>query len=281
MTMIPTEAREDEFVSLLLARWEANFKKVEEIDDQLGVESLGKRKVINQAIEAFGKENGEKLVSDVQSLVSQYNTPDKVEQLVAAVNLIFRSLKDYEPTINAYLDENVRKIPEDEKPSEETQNALRVDRKKIVDGLNSIRELLKNQAPDWFETWGENIAQITNLRGAVGEKAKTGKRLAGQFQWDVNDEPLSEHKMGAVAQYLKVSVADLKDAIRAKYPDFDWEAPPKFFEFDAKDKKGVTRHITARNLSDETSEEDDDEDVELTVDVDMDEDESELFGSDN
>jgi hypothetical protein len=95
-----------------------------------------------------------------------------------------------------------------------------------------------------------------NKRGAVGERGTIGPRLP-KYQYRVNGTILSDNKLSAIVTFLKAkvkSVKEVREAIKAQLPDFDWENPPATFEFNI-----AGAHVQAEKLMDDSPDDDSDD----------------------
>lgn len=264
---MPELLTEDPFVFHLITKWNSNKELVEGLDEQLDAENLSKTKVLNSAVNtAEGYNESQPVVTAVQEILARLKENDEV--FVGVITALRRSLKPHDAVVAAYVAKNVVDIPDDQKISTDEEIKLRGDRKIAVDSNNAIRSLLEQQNPEWFALQGEGLLpKLENKKGAVGG-TKTGKRLVGTFQWQVEDTIIQQHQMGAVAKFLGTSVGDLRDSIKSQIADLDWENPPAEFVFNF-NKKVVKAH----RVDDDTP----NEDADISTEVEPEDDEDALF----
>jgi hypothetical protein len=225
------------------------------------------------------------------------------EDFAGLYETVRRTLKEFDARLDKFVDANITKVDESDKPKPEELEVMRKERKGLVDAMNGIRQLLEGTDANWFKAEGESLLlnadgkadKWENLRGAVGDRGQTGARLGGTFQFTVffedSETVLTDRKLGAVQIHLKKFVKNIGEvwkAIEAANPQFDRKNPPDRFEFTIEG-----RRIVANKMTDESSEEDDDtsEDINtLTLDVSDDDPEdfedsgenvTELFDDDN
>lgn len=257
---------EDLFVTSLVSKWNTNKELIDDLDESLKSESLGKTKLLNASVKA-AEEAGEAqpVVSAVNEILSRLDGNPEV--FVGVLTAIRRALKVHDKTLNDYVEENVVEVPEDQKLDIEAETKAREDRKKAVDSNNAIRGLLEAQSPEWFTSQGDAmLPKLDNMRGAPGKRGETGKRIVGTFQWMVEDTLIQAHQMGAVAKYLNTQVKDIRTAIEEQITGFDWENPPASFNFTFKGKP-----VSAKRIDDDTPDENgEDEDLSVEVDEDPD-----------
>ena len=274
----------DLFIQTLVEKWMESEKIVESLDEKMDVESFGKTKLLNSAFTDVGSLEVEKnplakMITDFFN--SEAITSDAV--FVGFFETLRRIQKNYEARKEAFVDANVVTIPDSEKPKPEEIEEWRKERKKVVDAMNGIRDLLKATANLWFESQGDKLLRVMeNKRGAIGKRGVLGKRLAGKFQFKVNGTILSDNKLSAIVNFLKSkveSVKEVREAIEAQNPNFDWENPPNNFEFNI-----AGAHVEAEKLIDDSPDEDsDDGDIEdiVTETADGDESQAVFFDEDD
>jgi hypothetical protein len=288
----------DPFTVALVQRWVDSKELVDQLDEKMALESFGRTKLLNTRFDAAnpnmeGKVANNSLAVSIRDALSADGLSD--EEFAGLYETVRRTLKEFDKRLDAFVEANITKVDESDKPKEAELVELRKERKSHVDNMNGIRTLLEGTAPDWFNSEGISILgkdKIENLRGAVGDRSKTGKRLGGTFQFTVfyedTETALSDRKLSAVQIYLKKhvkNVGELWKAIEEQNPNFDRANPPDRFEFTI-----AGRRIVANKMADESSEDDDDdstEDIdELTLDLsddnpeDFEADTKELFDDD-
>jgi hypothetical protein len=283
---------EDAFTLTLVQKWFEAKDQVDNLDEKMAVESFGRTKLLNTKFDEAnpGREN-KKANNDIAVTIRQHFDSLSDDQFAGLYETVRRVLKEYDKKLDNYVDKSLPKVDESDKPKPEELAKFREDRKTHVDNMNGIRTLLEGTAPDWFKAEGERILpKLENLRGAVGGREKTGKRLGGTFRFTVDpggdtETILSDTKLGAIPAYAPFkkagvkNIADVKKAIMDTNEGFDWDNPPTRFEFVLAGRK-----ILANKVTDESSEDDESEnDInELTLDVSDDDSEEtkELFDDD-
>jgi hypothetical protein len=270
---------ENPFTVTLVEKWLASKELVDTLDEKMALESFGRTKLLNTRFEAANPDMTDKkannpVATSIRNALSAEGLSD--EQFAGLYETVRRVLKEYDKRLDTFVDANITKVDESDKPKEAELVEFRKERKIHVDNMNGIRNLLEGTDPDWFKAVGVSILgkeKIDNLRGAVGDRAKTGKRLGGTFQFTVTDPEgtetaITERKLSAVQTHLKKfvkNVGELWKAIEEQNPNFDRANPPDRFEFTVSGHK-----IVANKMTDETSDDDDEstEDInELTLDL--------------
>jgi len=300
MSNVTLDTINDPFTRTLVEKWMDQRELVENLDDKMALESFGRTKLLNARFDAVnpdmeGKQANNSLAVSIRNALSEDGLSD--EDFAGMYETVRRTLKEFDKRLDAFVEANIKKVDESDKPGDAELAEMRKQRKTIVDAMNGIRSLLEGTSPDWFNAEGKRLLvnaegkeeNYVNLRGAIGDRAPTGKRLGGTFQFTVlyNDSEtvLSDRKLSAVQIYLKKyvkNVGELWKIIEAQNPNFDRGNPPDRFEFTVEDRKVVAVKMT--DESSEDDEEDSTEDInELTLDVDDDSDGNvtELFDDDD
>lgn len=251
------------FIQTLVEKWMESEKVVDELDEKMDVESYGKTKLLNGAFNNVGALDDEK--NPLAKFVHEFMKSEAVstdEQFAGFYETIRKIIKPYEVRLNSYVKDNTKTIPDSEKPKPEEIEEMRKERKVAVDAMNGIRGLLEATEKTWFEDTGKDLMRVMeNKRGAVGKRGELGPRLAGKYQFKVNGTILSDNKMSAIVVFLKSkvsSVKEVRDAIKAQIPNFDFENPPQEFAFNI-----AGAHVQAERLVDDSPDESDDEDDEI------------------
>jgi hypothetical protein len=249
----------DLFVQTLVEKWMESEKLVDELDEKMDVESFGKTKLLNSVFNNVGALEDEK--NPLAKIIHGFMKSEAVqtdEQFVGFYETIRRILKPYENRVNEFVKNNVTTIPESEKPKPHEIEEMRKERKTAVDAMNGIRGLLEATAKVWFDDQGSTLLNVMeNKRGAVGKRGTLGPRLP-KYQFKVNGTILSDNKLSAIVTFLKSKVKDVKEvreAIKAQLPNFDFENPPREFEFNI-----AGAHVVAEMLVDDSPDEDDNDD---------------------
>lgn len=271
----------DPFTLTLVTRWFESRDEVETLDEKMNIESFGRTKLLNTKFEEVNpgmeaKRANNPAANSVRGFLNADGLSD--DEFVGLYETIRRVLaSEYSKRIDAYVEKNLPKVDEKDKPNEEALLEYREERKKHVDNMNGIRMLLEGTATDWFKAEGDRLLpKFDNLRGAVGGREKTGERLGGTFRFTVigkdgEETILSDPKLSALPAYTPFkklgikTVGEVRKAIEEANPGFAWKTPPDRFEFTLAGLK-----VVAHKLTDESSEADDEEtnDIqELTLDV--------------
>lgn len=229
--------------------------QVEAIDDQINQEQAGPRRVRNQAADAVADQLSE-FVKQVKAQIDELFGADRV----GAVVLVNRILGDYTEEVKQYVEANV--TTNDVELSVEEQTKLRAQRKNLVDGMKAIRQSISVMAPDLLSD--PAFAEIKNLKGAIGGTGSRGPRLKGAWKFEVNGTLIAGTTLTDVKNAVGVNgVPDVRAAIVASNPGFDWETR-KNFSFEMKNADGEVTHTVHAT----TTESDPDED-EVDADTDL------------
>lgn len=274
----------DPFTVTLVEKWFASREQVANLDEKMALESFGRTKLLNGRYDEVNpgmtdKKANNPLARAIRDSLNIENLSE--EEFAGLYETVRRVLKEYDKRLDDYVNANITKVDESDKPKPEELEEMRKERKTFVDAMNGIRTLLEGTSPDWFTAEGKRLLvnaegkeeKFENLRGAIGDRGKTGKRLGGTYQFTVEYEgtetALSDRKLSAVQIYLKKfvkNVGELWKAIEEQNPNFDRANPPDRFEFTIEGRK-----IVANKMADESSDDDDDdstEDInELTLDI--------------
>lgn len=297
----------DPFTVTLVEKWLASREQVANLDEKMALESFGRTKLLNGRYDAVNPDMTDKKATNpvavaIRNALSADGLSD--EDFAGLYETVRRTLKEYDSRLDAFVNANITKVDESDKPKPEELEEMRKERKTYVDAMNGIRTLLEGTSPEWFEAEGKRLLvnaegkeeKFDNLRGAIGDRQKTGKRLGSTYQFTViyegTETALSDRKLSAVQIYLKKfvkNVGELWKAIEEQNPNFDRSNPPDRFEFTIAGRK-----VVANKMGDESSEEDDDSETttdinELTLEVSDDDPadfeqagvEKELFDDDN
>jgi hypothetical protein len=251
---------DDIFITTLVDKWMTQKDQVEQIDEDMNLDSLGKTKLLNAAYVSVNtdvkvgddvvsiKGPKDKPVNELAVTVRQYledhGTDD--ETFVGLHTTIDRLLSEYKSRVDKYVEDNKKEVSEADKLTEAQIAEKRDARKKLVDSMNGIRSLLEGTDANWWKDEGEALLvnadgardKYENLRGAFGTRAPMGERLGAAFTYSVRDTEgqtttaLTGKNLTDLKNFIKAdSVAELKKLIEEKNPGFIWKTPPDEFSF--------------------------------------------------
>lgn len=216
-------------LEMLKTSWQEQADKVSTYDEKLNTDG-GSGALARDAIDAYG--NADTVTRSVTDLV----TVTDPRELLAITALIRKVLRQVEPTVKKYVDEN--KVEAQELPAEEV-TSLRAGRKTAVDAANALRIAASASNPVWAGE-GTNLddmfPQLSNLRGAGPGQRKKSPRLRGSFSWALDGNAIPGTGVADVAKRLGVSVGDIKEAMMTywtekKGAEFPFGDPPDEFTF--------------------------------------------------
>lgn len=247
-----------ESLAPILTQAQETAKQIDSIDEQLNVEGSTKTRVLNAAadnvVDTFGS-----LADQVRSAIDEVHGVDRI----GVIALIRRELSNFDEEVKKYVEDNKTEGPT---VSVEEQVRLREERKNLVGAITAIRDLLSRMAPDLVS----EVPEYKNLRGAVGGTGTRGPRLKGTWTFAVGGVEIAGRTLGDVKAAVGASsVADVRTAIQAAHPTFDFDDPPSSFSFEVNGKM-----VQARTAESDPGDELDEADVDS-------EDNDDIFGDGN
>jgi hypothetical protein len=171
----------DPFTVTLVEKWFASKEQVTNLDEKMALESFGRTKLLNSRFDAVNPDATDKKATNpiavsIRTALSADGLSD--EDFAGLYETVRRVLKEYEARLDKFVDANITKVDESDKPKPEELEEMRKERKTAVDAMNGIRNLLEGTSPDWFTAEGKRLLvnaegkeeKYENLRGAIGDR---------------------------------------------------------------------------------------------------------------
>lgn len=195
------------------------LNRMQEIDNQLGVTGISRTAVLNRhAQDCPAAVEWATAVSDMIKSLDPDTAVAYIRALHRATNQTWKKLTD------AFVERNVPKVERvegQEDLSDEATVGLKTEFNTLAEQARAFYGVLAFSGKDFPEP-------PKNKR--MGVPGPRGKRLKGNWTWNIDGAVHDGLAMGKAAAVVGISAADLRAAIVAKYGEaFDFTAPPESF----------------------------------------------------